>query len=482
MPSIKRSSAQLKPQMPHMMSPADLSSVIGRARRFSHAMPVPVSVSAFSNAHARGDGDRNAAVRPPGGRGMGTKLAAMLKSGVPALSTGITTQHTASDRPRTIGVMGRVLDQLPDGLGLYCSNLLRHMIALDAGSRYVIWLRSAEHRDLFREFPNAETHILTARGNLWWDQVTVPAAARRFGVDLIFNPKFSVPFATRRPCAFVLQDSDWYVNPQSYPWYDRLYIRLLLPLFCRKASRLLVISQFTRDSLVRHGVLRQSNKAAVILAAVGSNFKTVRDEAALRAFSREHRLPQSFILTATRAYHTGLAHLPRYPGGNNERLVAAYRRYRERGGRLPLVVAGARIEEYLRARGFVDEDLKDIRFIGFVPNAQMHLAYQAATFFVLTKLCDSFGLPILEAMASGCPAIVPKTCAGPEVAGAAARLIDPYDEADICNALLELERFPERRAELQRLGPARAGHFSWTESARRTLAVLDELCPAAAGG
>lgn len=356
------------------------------------------------------------------------------------------------------------------------------MIMLDPGSRYVIWLRSAEHRDLFREFPNAETHILTARGKLLWDQVAVPAAARRFGVDLIFNPKFSVPFATRRPCAFVLQDSDWYVNPKSYPWYDRLYIRLLLPLFCLKASRLLVISQFTRDSLVRHGVLRHASKAAVIHAAVGPNFVPSRDESALRAFRRQHQLPQSFILTATRAYHTGLAHLPPYPGGNNERLIVAYRRYRERGGGLPLVVAGARIEEYLRARGFGDAELADIRFIGFLPNTQMHLAYQAATFFVLAKLCDSFGLPILEALASGCPAIVPKTCAAPEVAGAAARLIDPYDEEDICGALLELDRFPERRVELQRLGPARAGGFSWAESARRTLAALDELCPAPASG
>ena len=374
--------------------------------------------------------------------------------------------------------MARVLDQLPDGLGLYCSNLLRAMLMLDGRSRYVIWLRSTEHRDLFRDFANAETHVLRTRAKLLWDQAAVPAAARRFGVDLIFNPKFSIPFATRRPCAFVLQDSDWYVNPRSYPWYDNLYIRLLLPLYCRKASRLLVISQFTRDSLARHGVLR-CEKAAVIHAAVGPNFGPTRDEAALRAFRLEQQLPQSFILTATRAYHSGLAHTPPYPGGNNERLIRAYRRYRARGGQLPLVVAGARIEEYLRARGFTDADLRDIRFIGFLANARMHLAYQAATFFVLTKLCDSFGLPILEAMASGCPAIVPKTCAGPEVASSAARLVDPYDEEDICGALLEMERSAERRSEFKRLGLLRAQGFTWVESARRALAVLDELCPVA---
>jgi len=374
--------------------------------------------------------------------------------------------------------MGRVLDQR-DGLGLYCINLLRNMVALDQRSRYVIWLRTPEHRGLFKDFPNAQTEVLAVRGSLWWDQVAVPAAARRSGVDLIFNPKFSIPLATRRPCAFVLQDSDWYLNPQHYQWWDNLYIRLLLPLYCRKAGRLLVISQFTLDSLARHGVLRPE-KAVVIHAAVGSNFSPACDDEAVRNFRAQHDLPESFILTATRAHHTGLAGAPPYPGGNNERLIRAYRRYRQRGGQLPLVVAGDRIEEYLRARGFADEDLRDIRFLGFVPNEKMHVAYQAATLFVLAKLCDSFGLPILEAMATGCPAIVPKTCAGPEVAGSAARLIDPYDEEDISQALLEVGGSAERRADLRRLGLARAQTFTWRDTARRTLAVLEELHPAAA--
>lgn len=388
------------------------------------------------------------------------------------------TAHAASRlRPRTIGVMGRVLDP-GHGLGLYCINLLRTMLALDPHSRYVIWMRGTEHRDLFRDLPNAETQILPSHGNLWWDQIAVPAAARRAGVDLIFNPKFSIPFATRRPCAFILQDSDWYLNPGNYPWWDNLYIRLLLPLYCRKASRLLVISQFTRDSLAEHGVFG-SKQPVVIHASVGSNFLAACDEAAVQRFRQERDLPESFIVTATRAYHAFERALP-YPGGNNERLIRAYRSYRERGGRLPLVVAGNRIEEYLRAQGFGDADLKDIRFIGFVPNAQMHLLYQAAAFFVLTKLCDSFGLPILEALATGCPAIVPKTCAGPEVAGAAARMIDPYDENDISRALLELDSSADRRAQLRRLGLARAQTFTWRETARRTLDVLDQLCLAPA--
>jgi glycosyltransferase involved in cell wall biosynthesis len=369
--------------------------------------------------------------------------------------------------------MGRVLDQR-DGLGLYCINLLRHLIAWDSGTRYVIFLRTSQHSALFREYANAETWVLPARSKLWWDQITVLRAARRCKADVIFNPKFSIPFLTRRPCAFVLQDSDWYVNPQNYPWWDITYIRLLLPLYCRKARRLLVISQSTLADLERHGVVR-ADKAKVTHAAVSPNFIPDRDEAALRRFSSKYDLPESFIFTATRVYHTGHANSPPYPGGNNERLVRAYRQYRQRGGRLPLVVAGHCVEEYLRARGFTDTDFAGVRFIGFVPNEQMHLAYQLAEFFVLVKLCESFGLPILEALASGCPAIVPNTCASPEVAGGAARLIDPYDEEDIARALLEVGASERTRWEMRERGIARAQAFSWQETARRTLAVLNEL-------
>lgn len=375
--------------------------------------------------------------------------------------------------PRTIAVMGRVLDQR-DGLGLYCINLLRHMIALDSGNRYVILLRTPHHSRLFQEYGNAETRVLPARSKLWWDQITVPRAARRFDADLIFNPKFSIPFFTRRPCAFVLQDSDWYVNPQNYPWWDIIYIRLLLPLYCRKAKRLLVISQSTRADLVRHGVI-QADKAEVTQAAVSPDFTPLRDELALRRFRSVYGLTERFILTATRAYHTGHTNSPPYPGGNNERLLRAYQRYRLLGGRLPLVVAGHRVEEYLRTKGFKDVDFAGVRFIGFVPNEQMHLAYQTAEFFVLVKLCESFGLPILEALACGCPAIVPNTCASPEVAGGAARLVDPYNVDDIARALLEVGSSTQSRLEMRERGLVRARTFSWTETARRTLAVLNEM-------
>jgi len=377
------------------------------------------------------------------------------------------------NRQRSIGIMGRVLDQR-DGLGLYAVSLVQRMVALDPETRYVLLLATDRQAPLFSEFPNAECHVLPYQSKLWWDQITVPAAARRLGVDVLFNPKFSIPLLTSIPCAFVLQSADWYVNPKNYPWPNNVYIRLMLPLYCRKAARMLAISQATVTELDRH-IRLDPARTTVTYAGVSANFSPQRDPEALREFQSAYALPEDFILTVARAYHSGYTHPMPYPGGNNERLVRAYQQYRRQGGTLPMVVAGHRIEEYLRKRGLGDADLDAVKFIGFVPNQRMHLAYQLANCFVLATLCESFGLPILESMSSGCPAIVPNTCASPEIAGSAARLIDPYDERDITQALLEVAGSQERRSQMRERGLERAGAFTWDETARRTTAAIREL-------
>jgi hypothetical protein len=252
--------------------------------------------------------------------------------------------------------MARAIDQ-PDGLGRYCEQVLRQLLLLDSRSRYLIFLGSDRTREQWREFENAHPHVLTSRSKLIWDQVMVPAAARRLGVDLLFNPKFSLPLFTRIPGVFVLQSSDWYVNPANYPWWDNIYIRLMLPLYCRKASGLLAISKTTLDDLARH-VKLTSPATAITYAGVGPGFTAHGDPLAQQRFREEYALPGRFVLTVARVQHTGHRGLPDYPGGNNERLLRAYGRYRKQSpSPLPLVVAGREIERYLRQRGFSAEDL-----------------------------------------------------------------------------------------------------------------------------
>jgi glycosyltransferase involved in cell wall biosynthesis len=377
---------------------------------------------------------------------------------------------------RTIGVMARVIDQ-PDGLGRYCDQVLRQLLALDPQTLYVIFLRSEPALDRWSEFGNAQAQCIPSRSKLIWDQVLVPAAARRLGVDLLFNPKFSLPLFSRIPGVFVLQSCDWYVNPGNYPWWDNIYIRLMLPLYCRKASGLLAISKTILDELARHMTIRPP-QIGITYAGVGPEFAASGDPRAQRRFREEYALPERFILTVARVLHTGHPGFPDYPGGNNERLLRAYRQYRDQAeDPLPLVVAGREVERYVRSRGFSDADLEGVHFIGYVPNERLAMAYQLADCFVLATLFESFGLPILEALATGCPAIVPATGAGPEVAGSAARLIDPYDERAITDALLQVTGSEELRTRLARAGVVRSRNFTWQQTAERILEVFDVLVP-----
>lgn len=375
---------------------------------------------------------------------------------------------------RTIAVMARLLDQ-QDGLGIYGRNLLRAMLRLDPITRYVILLATPNAQRDFDEFDNAVTCVLRSSSKTLWDQVLVPIAARRHDADLIFHPKFSVPLVTGRPCVFVQQGSDWYVNPENYPWWDRLYIRTMLPVYTRSARLTLAISHDTLRDLAQYAHIDVSG-SIVTYAGVAENFSEHRDPAALDRFRRDYALPERFILTVARVLH---AHrrARSYPGGNNERLLRAFLRYRAAGGDLPLVVVGHRIEEYLRRAGFSDADLQHVIFTGFIPNERLHLAYQLAVCFVLATLCESFGIPIVEALACGCPAIVPSTCASPEIAGGAAWLVDPRDESEIAMALAEVTSSESLRMQMRERGLNRAKVFTWENTARRTLAALEQVAP-----
>jgi glycosyltransferase involved in cell wall biosynthesis len=374
---------------------------------------------------------------------------------------------------RRIAIIGRTLDQ-EDGLRVYCANLVQELLRLDPYSEYLLFLRTPEHAQLFERFPNLRAEVLSAPRKLLWDQVAVPRAARRHNAQLIFNPKFSVPFFTLRPSVFVLQSSDWFVNPKNYLWWDNLYIRIMLPLYCAKAAHLLAISRTTAEDCIKHIGIK-ADKVTVSYAAASPHFHTRAEPAELARFKARYGLPERFIFTAARAYHTGHGRLPAYPGGNNERLLQGFRQYRASGGTLPMVVAGYRIEEYLRARGLGDDDLRDVHFTGFIPHEAIQLAYQAAEFFVLATLHESFGFPLVEALASGCPALVPSTGACPEIAGDAALLADPRDSAALARAMLDLESSPELRRRLRQAGLERVARFTWENVARRTLAVFDEV-------
>lgn len=380
--------------------------------------------------------------------------------------------------PRTILIMGRVLEQ-QDGLAVYAENLLDAMVRLDPGSRYVVALREGRGRLGFARAPNVEVVTVEASRKILWDQVAVPRFARRIGADLIFNPKFSVPLFTRIPSVFVLHAADWFVNPGNYEWWDNLYIRLMLPTYARRAAGLTAISQTIVDELHRHTSI-DPRKITVSHAAPGPLFRPVTEAVEIERLRADYGLPPRYILSVVRVTHTGHAGEIPYAGGNVRTLIPAWREYRRRGGTLPLVVAGHGVDRRLASLGLAPEAGEDIVLTGFVPHERMPALYSSAVQFVLPTLYESFSLPLVEAMACGCPVVAPSTGACPEVAGDAVRLVDPRDAAAMAEAMLDLEGDDDARETLRAAGLQRAAGYTWDRAARQTLTAFDRALQGAA--
>ena len=114
-------------------------------------------------------------------------------------------------------------------------------------------------------------------------------------------------------------------------------------------------------------------------------------------------------------------------------------------------------------------------FPGYVDHDEIPLMYQAATIFLYPSLRESFGLPILEAMASGVPVITSVTSSMPEVAGSAAITIDPFNYKDLSEAISRLVRDEDLRKFHREKGLERAKMFTWKASAEKLLTIYERF-------
>jgi glycosyltransferase involved in cell wall biosynthesis len=162
------------------------------------------------------------------------------------------------------------------------------------------------------------------------------------------------------------------------------------------------------------------------------------------------------------------------PHKNLERLIEAFHTLR-RGDleHVKLLIIGDEISKYATLRRAVHKYKlhKHVRFFGFVPDKTLAILYRLARVFVFPSLYEGFGLPPLEAMASGTPVVTSNVSSLPEVAGDAAMLVDPYDVSSIVTGMRRVLSDPALADEMRRKGLVRARDFSWERSVARTHAI-----------
>jgi glycosyltransferase involved in cell wall biosynthesis len=166
------------------------------------------------------------------------------------------------------------------------------------------------------------------------------------------------------------------------------------------------------------------------------------------------------------------------PHKNLVRLIEAFDGLRKQGFEdLMLLIIGDEISKLPALRRAVHRHKlhKQVRFLGFLPDETLAVLYRLAAVFVFPSLYEGFGLPPLEAMASGTPVVTSNVSSLPEVVGDAAVLVDPYDVDSIIEGMRRVLTDPALAAELRRKGLARARDFSWERSVRRTWQLYQEV-------
>jgi glycosyltransferase involved in cell wall biosynthesis len=283
-----------------------------------------------------------------------------------------------------------------------------------------------------------------------WEQAVLPLSTR--GARLIYCPANLAPVASRR-CVVLIHDVAALRHPE---WYGRVYAgyqRALLPLIARRARRVITVSEFSRGEIVdRLNV--PPERVAVVPNGVDERFSPDADsQSARQRLGLEH----PYVL----AVGTRIARK------NLRALAAAATALGTEG--IELVTVGSE-RTYMRAESGVT-----LRSLGYVPDELLPGLYAGARALVMPSLYEGFGLPCLEAMASGTPVVAADLAALPEVCGGAALLVDPLDEEAVAAAAVSAARDHELHARLRNAGLERARGFSWARSAELTDAELGAL-------
>jgi glycosyltransferase involved in cell wall biosynthesis len=354
------------------------------------------------------------------------------------------------------------------GIGTYIRNLLKHLALIDRDTEYVLLCRPQDVKVAVGLGPNFRAVAESSRPYSVAEQVMLPARLVAQNVSLLHEPHYVLPPLVPCRAVVTIHDCIHLMFPQYLP--NRLaygYARATLWAAARRAERIFTVSETSKADILRYCDVA-AERIIVVYNAIDDRFATPPEPEAIERVRERYQLHGPFAL-----YVGNIK-----PHKNLERLIDAFDMVR-RGGfeRLELLIIGDQISKYPRLRRAVDKHKlhKHVRFLGFVPDDTLAALYRLATVFVFPSLYEGFGLPPLEAMASGTPVVTSNRSSLPEVAGDAAVLVDPYSAASIAEGIQQVLSDPELRRSLSARGLARAREFSWDASIRRVHEVYMDV-------
>lgn len=343
------------------------------------------------------------------------------------------------------------------GIGTYLRNLVPRVITARPSWRFVLLgTASVIERLGWGDAENVSVQSLDAPIYSVSEQIALTRARNR-GVDAFWSPHYNIPLRGQAPLVVTVHDLIHLARPEyARSPAKRAYARLMFGTIRRRAAEIVTVSEFTKGEFLR---LVGPPRAPITVAHNGV------DERWRQRVEPAHN--------PTAPYVVCVASLK--PHKNLVTLIDGFATIRDRVPHNLLIVGrvdGLRTAD-TRALQRAAEHGDRIRVTGELSDAALRSLIGEATALVHPSLYEGFGLPPLEAMAAGCPCLVSRTTAMPEVCGEAALYCNPLDPADIAARLYQLLTDERLRQDLSTIGRARAATFQWSRAAEGTLAVLD---------
>lgn len=352
------------------------------------------------------------------------------------------------------------------GIGRYMKGLAEAVIASAPQHDYLLILPWGLQSDICTEA--AEVQKIASRTKCYSvrEQVEIPAVLYREKVDLLHSPHFNLPLLC--PCRMVvtIHDVIYLACPQDLTSRaGRLYYRGMMSAAVRRADRMITVSEFSKQDIVRH--LRvDPEKIHVIHPGIDPSFRTASEER-IRAARLRYGISGDYIL------YTGIFK----PRKNHAALIHAFRHFLASGARAQLVIAGPWDQSAAELRRLVhDLGLSNkVVFTGFVSGSDLPALYSGARVYACPSLYEGFGFTVLEAMACGVPVVCSPTTSLPEVAGNAALYAHPAFAQDFGDVLLQAFSNDSLRVRLVEHGFANVKRFQWRSAAANVLEVYSSV-------
>lgn len=357
------------------------------------------------------------------------------------------------------------------GMDFVALETIRELQRRNDDNHYFVIVAPGEDRCL-EESSNLSIIELKSLSYPLWEQIALPRAVKRLGVDLLHCTSNTAPLHCSVPLVLTLHDIIYleprqHRSPSLYQEMGWHYRRLVVPRILKMCKKIITVSQFECDR-IRHALNIPSERITYIYNGYSTHFHQQPDI--------DMNIVQKYIPQKEFLFFLGNTD----PKKNAARVLKAYSLYLERSSvKRPLLIADLK-EEYinnlLQQEG-ITKVKSHLYYPGYISNKDLATLYNAAFVFLYPSLRESFGIPMIEAMACGTPIIIGDTSAMPEVAGPDALTVDPYKAEEISEAILRLETDNELYQKQKEYGLTRANLFSWRETADKLIKLYQSLQP-----